>query len=43
MNLFTEQIEQEAISRIQRFAKIAEKMGLDIAVGFSGGKDSQVV
>lgn len=43
MNLFTEQIEQEAISRIQRFAKIADKMGLDIAVGFSGGKDSQVV
>lgn len=43
MNLFIEQIEQEAISRIQRFAKIADKMGLDIAVGFSGGKDSQVV
>lgn len=43
MNLFTEQIEQEAISRIQRFAKIADKMGLSIAVGFSGGKDSQVV
>lgn len=43
MNLFTEQIEQEAICRIQRFGKIADNMGLDIAVGFSGGKDSQVV
>lgn len=42
-NLFFEQMEQEAISRIQRFAKIAKTMQLDIAVGFSGGKDSQVV
>lgn len=42
-NIFIEQMEQEAIDRIQRFAKIAKTMQLDIAVGFSGGKDSQVV
>lgn len=43
MNLFLEQMELEAIDRIQRFAKIAKAMQFDIAVGFSGGKDSQVV
>ena len=43
MNLFLEQMEEEAISRIRRFAKIAEKMKLEITLGFSGGKDSQVV
>lgn len=43
MNLFLEQMELEAIDRIQRFAKIAKVMQFDIAVGFSGGKDSQVV
>lgn len=42
-NLFTEAFEQEAITRIQKFAKIANKLGYEIAVGFSGGKDSQVV
>lgn len=42
-NLFTESFEQEAIARIQKFAKIADKLGYEIAVGFSGGKDSQVV
>lgn len=42
MNLFAEQMEQTAIERIRKFAKIAEKMGFDICLGFSGGKDSQV-
>lgn len=43
MTLFDEQFEQEAIERIRKFARIAEKMGFDVCVGFSGGKDSQVV
>lgn len=42
-NLFDKEIEQEAISRIKKFATIAKKMGYPISVGFSGGKDSQVV
>lgn len=42
MNLFAEEIEQMAIERIQKFAKIADKLGLDVCLGFSGGKDSQV-
>lgn len=42
-NLFNEEFEQEAIARIQKFAKIADKLGYEVAVGFSGGKDSQVV
>lgn len=42
MNLFQNEIEQQAINRIQKFAKIAEVMGFDICLGFSGGKDSQV-
>lgn len=41
-SLFTDQIEQEAIIRIQKFARIAKAMDLPISVGFSGGKDSQV-
>jgi phosphoadenosine phosphosulfate reductase len=43
MILFFEEWEQEAIIRIQKFAKIADKLGFEVAVGFSGGKDSQVV
>lgn len=43
MNLFQEELEKTAIDRIHRFAKIAETMGFDICLGFSGGKDSQVV
>lgn len=43
MNLFLEQMEQEAIDRIRRFARLAEAMQFDVCVGFSGGKDSQVV
>lgn len=43
MNIFFDEIENTAIERIQKFAKIAKTMGLDICVGFSGGKDSQVV
>lgn len=42
-NMFAVDIEEEALSRIHRFAKIAKAMDFDIAVGFSGGKDSQVV
>lgn len=43
MSLFLEEFEQTAISRIKKFAKIADDYGFEIAVGFSGGKDSQVV
>lgn len=43
MTLFDAQFEQEAIERIKKFAKLAEKMGFVPVVGFSGGKDSQVV
>lgn len=43
MHLFDQQMEAEAIERIHKFAKIAEAMGLEVRVGFSGGKDSQVV
>ena len=42
MDLFAEEMEQTAISRIQRFAKIAESMRFDVCLGFSGWKDSQV-
>lgn len=42
MNLFAEEIEQTAIERIQKFSKIAKKMGFEVRLGFSGGKDSQV-
>lgn len=42
MGLFDEEFEKDAITRIRKFAKIAESMGFDVAVGFSGGKDSQV-
>lgn len=42
-NLFLDEMEQEAITRIQKFAKISEQMGYEIGVGFSGGKDSLVV
>lgn len=40
--LFDAEFEQTAITRIQKFAKIAEAYGFEIALGFSGGKDSQV-
>lgn len=43
MTLFDEQFEQEAIERIRKFARIADKMGFVPVVAFSGGKDSQVV
>jgi phosphoadenosine phosphosulfate reductase len=42
ISLFAEQYEQEAIERILKFASLAEKMGFEVALGFSGGKDSQV-
>ena len=42
MNMFLEEIEQQAIQRILKFAKIAKAMGFEICLGFSGGKDSQV-
>ena len=41
--MFLEQMEEEAITRIQKFSKIALAMGFEVCVGFSGGKDSQVV
>lgn len=41
--LFDEEFEAEAIERIRKFSRIAESMGFEVAVGFSGGKDSQVV
>lgn len=43
MNLFQDEIENQAIERIQKFSKIADKMGLEVCLVFSGGKDSQVV
>lgn len=42
MNLFADEIEQTAIQRIQKFAKIANTMHLEVCLSFSGGKDSQV-
>lgn len=42
MNIFSEEIEQQAIQRIQKFSKIAKSMGFKVCLGFSGGKDSQV-
>lgn len=42
MDLFQEELEQTAIERIQKFAKIAKKVGFEVRLGFSGGKDSQV-
>ena len=41
-NLFQEELEQTAIERIRKFAKIAKTMGFEVRLGFSGGKDSQV-
>lgn len=43
MNIFQQEIENQAIERIQKFSKIADKMGFDVCVGFSGGKDSCVI
>ena len=43
MNIFSDEIEQQAIQRIQKFSKIAKTMRFEIYLGFSGGKDSQVV
>lgn len=43
MTLFDDQYEQEAIERIKKFANIAQSLGIVPTVGFSGGKDSQVV
>lgn len=41
-NLFIDELEQTSIVRIQKFAKIAGAYGFEVALGFSGGKDSQV-
>jgi phosphoadenosine phosphosulfate reductase len=41
-NIFAEQYEQQAIDRIKKFAELAGKIGFEAALGFSGGKDSQV-
>ena len=40
--LFDDEFEQQAIERIQKFARLSEKMGFVPVLGFSGGKDSQV-
>lgn len=37
MDLFQEEMEQTAIERIQKFAKIAKTMGFEVRLGFSGG------
>lgn len=42
-HLFFDEMEQEAITRIKKFAKLAKSMNMEVAVGFSGGKDSLVV
>ena len=42
-SLFLQELEETAIDRIKRFANLAQSMNLPIEVGFSGGKDSQVV
>lgn len=42
-SLFMDEYEEQAILRIKKFAKIARAMDFDICLGFSGGKDSQVV
>lgn len=42
MLLFDKIYEEEAIRRIQKFARLSEMMGYIPVLGFSGGKDSQV-
>ena len=42
MNIFQNEIEQEAIMRIKKFSIIAKAMCFNVSLGFSGGKDSQV-
>ena len=43
LSLFYDEMVATAIERIQKFARLSEAMGYDVRVGFSGGKDSQVV
>lgn len=43
LNLFSDEIERQAILRIQKFSKIAKIMGFEVCLSFSGGKDSQVI
>lgn len=43
LNAFQNEIEQTAIERIKKFSYIALNLGYEVAVGFSGGKDSQVI
>lgn len=43
MTLFDNFFEEQAIERIKKFSRIAQKLGFKPAVGFSGGKDSVVV
>lgn len=40
---FIDEKTQEAISRIKKFLTLASALNFDVCVGFSGGKDSQVV
>lgn len=43
LTLFYDEKVATAIERIKKFARLSEVMGYDVRVGFSGGKDSQVV
>lgn len=43
MDIFQNQLEEIAINRLRRFAILANKLSFDVCLGFSGGKDSQVV
>lgn len=42
-NIFENEFENEAIDLIHRFARLAKSMNFEVCLGFSGGKDSQVV
>lgn len=42
-SLFYQERVSLAIERIEKFARLSKAMGYDVRVGFSGGKDSQVV
>lgn len=42
-NLFMEDMERTAIERIVKFSRICAAFGFEPVLGFSGGKDSQVV
>lgn len=43
MTLFQDEFENIAIERIKKFGRLCKKLGYTPVLGFSGGKDSQVV